>query len=183
MAVAAAQSLPHIVQRDEQATVEGIVVAYDWSTRYYMEGARLEDFVFRVDGANQGNAELPTRYVRIRLLWHRADQQKIMPDSFYAPGKRWRVSLSAWSPFDFVRELCGKPIPQTIAVETGKGKVELPRYVDPAILPPDKAVEKNFATALTLHPRPADVPNPETLPCLFLTKVVAAPIVEKSPSH
>jgi hypothetical protein len=60
--------------------MQGTVVAYDWSTRYYMEGARVENFIFKERG-NAGNA----KFVRVVLLRHPADKPRILPKKFYAP--------------------------------------------------------------------------------------------------
>ena len=98
-----------VLQRDEQKIVEGAVVAYDWSTRYYMEGARVERFIFRAEGASS-----PT-FMRVVLMWHPADQPRILPEDFYASERHWRLTLRTRSAFDFVREYCSSGEAPTFA--------------------------------------------------------------------
>ena len=71
---------PAVVPHDERITMQGTVVAYDWSTRYYMEGARVEKFVFKA----KANATKP-KFVRVVLLWHPADKPRTLPKDFYSP--------------------------------------------------------------------------------------------------
>jgi len=140
----------------------------------------LEDFIFLVDAVKEGNKQ--PQYVRVRLLWHPADRVSILPEDFYTAPKRWQLTLTRYSPFHFVRELCEKPIPLTVPVDVDGTKVELARYVDPTILPPQAGVWANLSTAVRLRPRAADVPDPQMLPCFLLDKpvcVVAAPGKQK----
>src|SRR6476659_4359366 len=74
---------------DERITMRGAVVAYDWSTRYYMEGARVENFIFKAKGDTND-----PKFVRVVLLWHPADRRKILPEHFYSPHKEWRLTLN-----------------------------------------------------------------------------------------
>ncbi|HEX7424646.1 MAG TPA: hypothetical protein VF311_12290 [Terriglobales bacterium] len=135
-----------ILPRTERQIVTGTLIVYDWSTRYYMEGARVERFIFQ----DSNNAR---RLMRVVLLWHPADNRRILPNQFYKPGKQWRLTLSTDAPYDFVREYCAIADTPTFFTEVGNGKkVELPRYVSPTVLPPDVDLATNFRNAIANRP-------------------------------
>jgi hypothetical protein len=154
-------------------TVQGTIVAYDWSTRYYMEGARVERFIFRVDGrATNANAQ---PLVRVVLLWHPADKPRAIPTDCYAPQKRWQLTPKTTTPFDFVRRYCSGEDAPTFPTEVDNGrKIELPRYVDPGALPPDINLSANFRTAIAERPASPETPDPRSLQCLYLREVTVA---------
>jgi hypothetical protein len=70
---------------DEVASLRGTVVAYDWSNRYFMEGARIENFVFKTEGDAIGS-----KFVRVVLVWHPADSHRILPNDFYSAHRVWQ---------------------------------------------------------------------------------------------
>lgn len=161
---------PNILRRDQQETVKGTVIAYDWSTRYYMEGARVDRFIFRVEGRSIRAGTQP--FVRVVLLWHPADKPRIIPKDFYGPHKQWQLTLKTTTPFNFVREYCTGEDAPTFPTEVGNGpQIELPRYVNPAALPPDIDLGANFRTAIARRPASPEMPDPRSLPCLYLEKV------------
>ena len=60
----------------------------------------------------------------------------------------------------------------TFPTEVGKGRrIELPRYVNSAALPPDIDLSVNFRTAIARRPASPEMPDPRALPCLYLAKV------------
>lgn len=151
---------------DYPKTIDGAVVAYDWTTRYYMEGARVENFIFKT-----GTGGKPT-FVRVILMWHPADKPRIVPDDFYTSTKKWRLTIRATTPFDFVRQYCEKEAAPTFAADVGKGrKVELRRYVSPAKLPPNAGIPENFKAALAHPPTSPRLPDTRSMPCVYLERV------------
>ena len=78
-------SPPAFGSLDESISLQGSVIAYDWSTRDYMEGARVENFIFKAN-SNTGKQ----RVVQVVLMWHPADSRRILPKDFYSPGKIWK---------------------------------------------------------------------------------------------
>lgn len=168
--VRASTQPPSILQRDQQEIVKGTVIAYDWSTRYYMEGARVDRFIFRVEGRSISAGTQPL--VRVVLLWHPADKPRIIPKDFRGPHKQWQLTLKTTTPFDFVRQYCTGEDAPTFPTEIGNGRqIELPRYVNPAALPPDVDLSVNFRTAIARRPASPEMPEPRSLPCLYLENV------------
>lgn len=151
----------------KQITMQGTVVAYDWSTRYYMEGARVENFVFRA----KGDATSP-KYVRVVLLWHPADKPQILPKDFYSSSAPWQITLRSTSPYNFVRRYCQTLDAPTFVTDAGNGnRVKLQRYVSPAVLPPDIDLAANFVTAVATPPTSPEMPDPRSMQCMYLEKV------------
>jgi hypothetical protein len=106
------------------------------------------------------------------LIWHPADKPRIIPKDFYAPQKQWQLTLKTTTPFDFVRRYCTGEDAPTFPTEVGKGRrIELPRYVNPAALPPDIDLSVNFRSAIARRPASPQLPDPRSLPCLYLAKV------------
>lgn len=158
-------SPPVLGALDQSMTMRGTIVAYDWSTRYYMEGARVENFIFKA-GGNPADA----KFVRVVLLWHPADKPRILPKNFYSRHE-WKLTLNTTTPFDFVRQYCITDAP-TFSTEIGNGeRVELQRYVSPAVLPPDVDVPTNFKTAIAKRPTSPEIPDPRSLQCMYLREV------------
>jgi hypothetical protein len=164
--VPAQQLPPVLLEGDYPKTIDGSVLAYDWATRYYMEGARVESFIFKV-------SKIRT-FFRVISLWHPADKPRILPENFYTSAKKWRLTVRATTPFDFVRQYCEKEAAPTFSADLGEGRnVELRRYVSPASLPPNAGVPQNFKTALSNPPTSPPMPDPRSMPCVFLDKVTA----------
>jgi len=162
---------PQLLEADDTKSVEGVVLAYDWATRYYMEGARVERFIFKTAVSNRSGGDKPT-FVRVVFLWHPADKPRILPSDFYAPNKEWRLTVRASTPFDFVRRYCETESTQTFMADVGDGrKVELFRYVSPAVLPPNAGIHENFKVALTNPPASPSMPDPSSIPCIYLQNV------------
>jgi hypothetical protein len=152
----------------ELITMRGTIIAYDWSTRYYMEGARVENFVFRSEGNNP-------QFIRVVLLWHPADSRKILPKNFYSLGKVWKLALNTTSPYDFVRQYCIMQDASTFVVDVGDGKkAKLQRFLSPAVLPPEIDLPTNFKTALAKRPASPDMPDTTSMQCMYLQKVSTA---------
>jgi hypothetical protein len=146
--------------------LRGTIIAYDWSTRYYMEGARVENFVFKGDD---------NKFVRVVLMWHPADSRQILPKDFYSLGKVWELTLRTKSPFDFVRQYCIMYDAPTFAVDVGNGKkANLQRYVSPTVLPPDIDLTTNFKTAIAKRPNSPEMPDTTSMQCMYLEKVKTA---------
>jgi hypothetical protein len=163
-------SPPALGATNQSMTMQGTIVAYDWSTRYYMEGARVEKFMFKA-GGNAGDA----KFVRVVLLWHPADKPRILPKKFYSPHEAWKLTLNTTTPFDFVRQYCNTLDAPTFSTEIGNGeKVELQRYVNPATLPPDVDLPTNFKTAIAKRPSSPETPDPRSLQCMYLREVAVA---------
>jgi len=166
-----AQQPPQLFPSNDQKTVEGVVVAYDWATRYYMEGARVENFIFQ-SAADTASGESGPTFVRVVLVWHPADRPRILPSNFYSSSKKWRLTLRTATPFDFVRKFCETGAAPTFISDIGEGrKIELPRYVSPAILPPSAGITKNFNTALAKRLTSPQMPDPRSISCMYLEKV------------
>ena len=152
---------------DESIVLRGTVIAYDWSTRYYMEGARIENFIFKA-ADDTGNPKI----VRVVLLWHPADSRRILPNAFYLPGKVWSLTLRSTSPFDFVRQYCITLDAPTFVVDIGDGKkARLRRYVSPTVLPPDTDLTTNFKTAIATRPNSPEMPDTTSMRCMYLERV------------
>jgi len=135
-----------------------------------MEGARVENFIFKA-GGNAGDA----KFVRVVLLWHPADKPRILPRNFYAPHEAWKLTLNRTTPFDFVRQYCVTLHALTFSTEIGNGeKVDLQRYVSPAVLPPDVDLPTNFKTAIAKRPTAPEMPDPISLQCMYLREVAVA---------
>jgi len=153
---------------DESMTMRGTIIAYDWSTRYYTEGARVENFVFKTEDNN-------SKFVRVVLVWHPADSRKILPKDFYSLGKVWDLTLRTTSPFDFVRQYCIMHDAPTFAVDVGNGKkAKLQRYVSPTVLRPDIELTTNFKTAIAKRPTSPEMPDTTSMQCMYLEKVRTA---------
>ena len=160
------QPPPELFKDDYPKTIDGAVLAYDWTTRYYMEGARVEHFIFKA-----GTNEKPT-FTRVVLMWHPADKSRVLPDDFYGSAKRWRITVRASTPFDFVRQYCEKEAAPTFIADVGEGrKIELCRYVSPAVLPPNAGISENFKNALANPPTSPQMPNPRSMQCMYLEQV------------
>lgn len=156
---------PALAPSGELITMRGTVIAYDWSTRYYMEGARVENFVFRSEGNNP-------QFVRVVLLWHPADSRKVLPKNFYSPGKVWKLTLKTTSPYDFVRQYCIMQDTPTFVVDVGDGKkAKLQRFLSPSVLPPDVDLATNFKTALAKRPASPEMPDTSSMHCMYLQDV------------
>lgn len=161
-------SPPALGPIDEAMTIRGTIVAYDWSTRYYMEGARVENFVFTSEDDSP-------KFVRVVLLWHPADSRKVLPKDFYSLGKVWQLTLKTTSPYDFVRHYCIMLDAPTFTVGVGNGKkAKLQRYVSPTLLPPDIDLTTNFKTAIAKRPASPEMPDTTSMQCLYLEKVSIA---------
>jgi hypothetical protein len=163
-------SPPTLAPLNQSISVRGTIVAYDWSTRYYMEGARVENFIFKEE-RGAGNE----KFVRVVLLWHPTDKPRILPRNFYSPHQAWKLTLDAATPFDFVRQYCITPDGPTFSTDIGNGeRVKLQRYVSPAVLPPDFDLPTNFRTAIANRPTSPKIPDPRSLQCLYLREVTVA---------
>lgn len=166
-----AQPAPQLFPPNDQKALDGVVFAYDWTTRYYMEGARVEQFIFKT-AAKVRTGRTESSFVRVILVWHPADKPQILPSNFYESNQNWRLTLDTATPFDFVRQYCEKEAAPTFTSDIGGGrKVKLARYVSPAVLPPNAGVAKNFSTAIATHPAPPQMPDPRSMPCMYLEKV------------
>jgi hypothetical protein len=151
-------------------TMLGVIVAYDWSTRDYMEGARVENFIFQAEA----NARNP-KFVRVVLLWHPADKPRILPKNFYSPHEAWKLTLKTTTPFDFVHQYCIMLDAPTFSVDIGNGEtVKLQRYVSPAVLRPEVDLLTNFRSAIAKRPTSPEMPDPRSLQCMYLQKVTVA---------
>lgn len=168
-----AQQLPQLFPSNVQQTIDGVVLAYDWTTRDDMEGARVERFIFKT-AAKAPSGGGGTSFIRVVLLWHPAEKPRILPDDFYSSKKKWRLTLNSATPFDFVRQYCEKEAAPTFTCDSGEGrKIELPRYVSPAVLPPSAGLAKNFSTAIRKHPTPPPMPDTRLMRCMYLDKVTS----------
>lgn len=162
------QNSPVLGRSDERIKMQGIVFAYDWTTRYYMEGARVENFVLKTSSTSATDPE----FVRVVLLWHPADRPRILPKDFYSLRKVWQLTLGTTSLYDFVRQYCTMLDAPTFFADVGNGKkVELQRYVSPALLPPDIDLSTNFRMAMAKRPTSPEMPDPRSMPCMYLEKV------------
>lgn len=156
----------------DQKTLEGVVLAYDWTTRNYMEGARVENFIFKAAAHNSSASSSDPTFVRVVLVWHPVDKPRVLPASFYASNKKWHLTLRTTTPFDFVRDFCETKAAPTFSSDVGKGrKVELPRYVSPSVLAPSAGVAKNFSTAVAKRPTSPQMPDPRSMSCMYLERV------------
>jgi hypothetical protein len=165
--------LAEVFEAEQPKTFEGAVVAYDWTTRNYMEGARIENFIFKTDTTKLSGKQKPT-FLRVILIWHPADKTRLLPEDFYATDRKWLITVRATTPFDFVRRYCEKETTPTLMADVGEGrKVELRRYVDPAVLPPNAGIPENFERALANPPTSPPMPDPRSMRCTYLEKVAS----------
>ena len=162
-----ASSPPALGALAQSMTMQGTIVAYDWSTRYYMEGARVENFIFKTEGDSQS-----PKFVRVVLLWHPADRPRILPRNFYSPHEAWKLTLKTTTPFDFERQYCVMLDAPTFSTNIGNGeKVKLQRYVSPALLPPETDLATNFKTAIATRPTSPEMPDTASMQCMYLGSV------------
>ena len=163
--------MAEVFRAEQPITLEGAVVAYDWTTRNYMEGARIENFIFKTETTRLSGRREPT-FLRVILIWHPADKAQLLPEDFYATDRKWLITVRATTPFDFVREYCEKETRPTFMADVSEGrKVELRRYVDPAVLPPNAGIPENFKSALANPPASPAMPDPRSMRCTYLEKV------------